>query len=244
MAAIDYDTLFTRLGSIGHVGFKLAGYQSLVPADLDSVIAQYTGTPDNDLVGNLLTIAPSVPGPVVTPVQTISSIAITTLVRMVNASVPSITTMPDAMSELVRQMLRDGQSVLAFNLALTSTPLFTSVGNGVLVLSTKRGDGLFIENMIPEFPRITCIQDSYTGGATAGQEPFNLVGEPNAVSVWNYNYPQGSNANKTSSAISSSQAVTTAGNILGNSDFEGWSNATPTGSLNNWVLEVGTWVLT
>lgn len=241
MAAIDYDELFTRIGAIGHVGYVLAGDQSAIPATLTTLIALYDGTTDVDLVGSIITNQANIPAPVVTPVTSITSLAQTTLVRMVNASVPSISTVPGAMLELIRQMKADSETVQVCTVGCTNAALSTNVGTGVVVTSTKRGDGLVQENIIPEISRLACVIDSYTGSATAGQEQFQLTGEKNTVSIWNYNYPQGSGSSSSVNAISASQNATATGNVLNNSDFEDWSGALSTDTLDNWVLDVGTY---
>lgn len=239
MAAIDYNTLFTRLGKIGKIGYVLAGDQAAVPALLTTLINQYTGTADEDLIGSIVTNQASIPTPVVTPPSTVSALAVTTLIRMVQASVSSISSQNVAMAELIRQMRADGQYVNPCTVSIASAALSTNIGSGVVVVSTKRGDGLVQENLFAEISRLACTQDSYTGGATSGLEQFQLSGQPSIVGLWNYNYPTGSGAAQSVTAISASTDAATTGNILTNSDFENWSGPLSTDSLDNWTLETG-----
>ena len=55
MPAIDFDGLFDRLGRIGRVGYVLAGDQAGIPAEITDLFSYYEGTPDQDLIGSLLT---------------------------------------------------------------------------------------------------------------------------------------------------------------------------------------------
>ena len=241
MAAIAFNDLFNRLGKIGHIGYVLAVGQAQIPPTIATLISYYELTDDLDLVGNLLLNQNQIIVPVMTPITSITGLASTTLVRMVNDSVPSISDVPSALMELIRQMKALGESVQAGVLSATISALLTNTGNGVLVITTKRGDGLSQANIVPETVRVSCTNDSYTGGAVAGQEQFSLVGQPLITPLWNYNYPSGSSANQTSSAISTTQTGAGNNNVLTNSSFDVWTNPTSTGQLLNWVLEVGTW---
>lgn len=240
MAAIDYDLLFTRLGKIGHIGYVLAGDQAALPALITDIIAEYDGTADDDLIGALTTAQAQTIVPVVAPPSSLGTLAQATLTRMVNTSVPSISGVVPALVELIRQMRADSESVAACAVAVSGAALSTNVGNGVVVVSPKRGDGLYQENIIAEVARLQCSSDSYTGGAQVGQEPFQLAGAVNTVGVWNYNSPEGSEASAFLQAIPASLSPSQTGNVLTNGDMEDWTDdATP--ELENWTLETGTW---
>lgn len=239
MAAIDYDELFDRLGDIGHVAYVLAGNQAAVPANVSALFAQYEGTADADLIGSLLSQEVTIPSPVVGPASTLAPLASTTLLRMVQASVPSINSTSAALVELIRQMTADAESVDQCTVSASAAALGSNVGDGVVVLTTKRGDGLVQENMVAEVLRLAVTRDSYTGGATQGREPVQLTGQPQTAGLWDYNYPTGSAASATASAVSASQNASASGNVLTNGDMEDWSaDATP--ELSNWAMS-GTW---
>lgn len=241
MANIDFNTLFTRLGHNGHLGYVLAGDQAALPAILTTLIADYTGTADSDLIGSTITNQSQIITPVSQPPGSLAGLAAATLVRMVNTSVPSITTQNAAMAELIRQMIANAQSVKACTVGCTNAALTTNVGNGVVVTSTKRGDGLVQENMFAEVLRLVCTADSYTGSATVGAEQFQLSGQPSTSPLWNYDYPTGSAAAASVNAVDASVNASATGNILTNSDFEDWSGATSIDTLNNWTLSTGAW---
>ena len=241
MAAIAYDDLFDRLGKIGKIGYTVAGDQSALPALVTDLIALYENTPEVALIGTTATNQAAIIAPVSQPPAQLSGLAGTTLVTMVKASTPSITTGPAALVELIRQMRADGETVQSCAVAAAATNLATNVGDGVVLVSTKRGDGLLQENLIPETLRIACVQDSYTGSQQPGREQFQLTGQPNSVSIWNYNYPQGSGASQSVQCVDAAAGPSLNSNLLTNSDFEDWSGALATDSLDNWVLGPGVW---
>lgn len=240
MAAIDYDVLFNRLGKIGKVAYQLAGDQAAIPALITTLINLYDGTADDDLIGSTQTNQHQIIQPVVTPASSLSGLAQTTVVRMVNASVPSINEINNALIELIRQMTADGQNVDECTVSASSAALSTNVGDGVVVLSTKRGDGLIQQNIVAEEARMQVTNDSYTGGATAGQESIVDAGAIQTAALWDYDWPTGAGTTSSGNAVSASVDATTGNNLLTNSDFEDWSDdAIP--ELSNWELDVGTW---
>lgn len=133
--------------------------------------------------------------------------------------------LPDALKELIRQMVAGSESVDASTAAASASSV-TGNGDGVLVVSAKRVDGLASENMIAEAIRLECVSDS--SPETAG---FSVLGEP-AVDLLSEEWPQGSGAG------SSLTAVDAANSLLPNGTFEDEDDRAnfPDG----WVLGVGT----
>lgn len=85
---------------------------------------------------------------------------------------------------------------------------------------------------LAEVIRIECTADSFDGGATAGNESFSVSGET-AVELRDYNWPKGSGASTSITAVSpDSSAVLTDGGL---EVWAGTGNNTPT----NWTV-VGT----
>ena len=239
--------IFPRIGRILHVTYLLDQYEDTLPAAFDDIVAQYATT------------LQSVAGPVAVAqdslVRTASNVmafavgaegvqnaAWDTIVGMVLADQPSQSwTRTTAMAEVVRQAIAQSVTVEANVIGLTPTALTGSVGTGVLVTSTQRGDGLVQENSIEETLRVVCTQDSYTGNATQGQEQFSLVGAPSVSGPFDYDYPTGSNAAVQVNAISSSSTASTTGTLLTNGDFEAWTTVSAIPNLDNWTLTGGVW---
>lgn len=239
MAAIDFDLLFDRLGKVGKIGYVLAGDQSAIPALLQDLFDEYETTTDNELIGSLLASKASFYRSVVSPASSSATVAAPTLIKMVNASVPSISSRTPALVELIRQMGVESESVDECTVSASAAALSTNQGSGVVVISTKRGDGLIQQNIVAEVGRLVCTSDSYTGGQTVGQEPFQYTGQPQTAGTWDYNWPTGSAAATGVNAVAASQDASTTGNLLTNSDMEDWStDVIP--ELSNWVMS-GTW---
>lgn len=231
--------LFTRLGRIGKVAHLLNQHQAALPAAFDAIVAQYQSA--------LQGVGGSVAQQQLSLIRSGSSFmgfaaaaAQQTLVQMMEADTPAqARSIPDAMAELIRQMKAAAQTVLNATVAIAPAALAGSVGTGVLVTTNKRGDGLVQENSGAETLRLVVSADSYSGGQTAGRESFRLGGESPLAGTWDWDYPQGSGASVSSSAVSADQDGTSSGNLTTNGDFETWSGSPL--AISNFTLAVGTW---
>ncbi len=196
----------------------------------NGLVAQYNAESDiqaqmgSAYIGLLSSIEP--------PCQVATNIAITTLNRMVFRDVPQISqnlqslNITASIQELIRQMKLSMSSVLAMTIGATPSA-FVGTGNGVINASTKRPfDGLVLENSYAESLVFTCKQDSYSGGAIAGNEGFSVTGVGNQQDVFAFNWPLGSNSQTTVNAING-ESDNSGGNILTNSDFQDWTTNIP-----------------
>lgn len=241
MAAIDIVELFHRLGHVGGVGLSLAEKQAELPALLESLWSEYRDTDDLDLIGSQTQVEKSTVSGAQTPMSSLSGLALPTLLRMVGASVPALKNSPtSAMTELIRQMGVEGKTVAACTVTAPATALTTNVGDGVLVTTTKRGDGLQQDNMVAESLRLSCTADSYTGGAVEGSERFQIAGNTNTAGTWDYDWPLGSAQSVSATAISADTDGNLSGNLLTNGDFEDWTDdAIP--QLDDWQISGAVW---
>ncbi len=246
--ALDFTTdpggMFPRIGRILHVAYLLTPYETSLPAAFKDIFDQYLATLED--VGGAVEVAENQLTRIASGVMSFATgAAAATVQQMVLADQPSqAQTLQGALTEVIRQMVVQTKTVESNVIAITPTPLTGFTGNGVLVTSTKRGDGLVQENSVAEELRLACTNDSYTGSATRGQETFGLVGSPATAGVWDYDYPTGSGANTQATAISAEVDANANTNLLTNGDFEGWTPSTPdavTNALDNWTLEVGAW---
>lgn len=241
MAAINITSLMTRLGSIGNFGYSLAEKQAQLSALLEDIWGLYELTPDLDLIGSQTQGALSTISAAVSPMSPLSGLGTPTLLRMVGDSVPPFRgSLSSCMTELIRQMDVASATVAACVVTASGVVLTTNTGDGVLVTTTKRGDGRQQDNMVAEQLRLLCTSDSYTGGTNAGSEQFQLAGTANTAGIWDYNWPLGSGQTVTTTAISASTDASSSGNLLTNGDMEDWSDdAIP--ELDNWQLSGGVW---
>jgi len=230
----DPEGLFVRLGRIGHVLYALNQFQSEAAAAYLEVGDQYPDTLRDVVAAVNQTIISSVKSATAAMGQ-LPSLAAATLVRMVTDDQPTLpASLPACINELITQMRSSLDAVAACDVTAVATE-FTAgnVGDGVLVITTKRGDGLVHENMFEENAKIICTADSYTLTATEDSEPFTFRGESaGSASPLDYNWPEGSGANRTISP-----ATPSVNTVLVNGGFETWSS----NAASYWTAAVGAW---
>lgn len=237
---VDPDGLFVRLGRIGHIAYLLDQYQDTLPEAFDSIVAAYQDT--LQAVGGL--VAQQQLG-LVRSTAAVMGFARTaaqqTVIQMVEEDEPATArNLTSALREVIRQMGVQVKTVQDCNVAFIETALPGMVGNGVLVTSDKRGDGLVNENAFTEQTRLVVTSDSYSGSAAEGKEVFTLTGETASAGVWDWDYPQGSGASISVRAISADDNGSRGSNLTTNGDMEDWTaDATP--ELEDWTLSTGTW---
>lgn len=227
-----------RLGRLGKIIHLLNTAAAGLPAALEEIHDQYEDA-DQSLVGPLLASFDAIARVPNSAAGSLVSLARQTVTEMIEADVPGVRGLDACLVELRRQMLVSGDSVQDCLVTATSANAGTPVGTGVVVLTTKRGDGLVQENLIAEVGRLTCTADSHTGGRTAGQESFTYVGARNLASTFDHDWPQGSNASLTLTCVSPGQDASAAGNLLTNGDFEDWTGSPL--QPEHWAISGGAW---
>lgn len=149
------------------------------------------------------------------------------LIEMVDADSPMPQkTAPVALAELIRQMLASSDSVDASAVTVAITPGGSNIGDGRIVLSTKRGDGRAQENMLGESLAVTVANAS--SPATAS---LSITGEAAASSLLGQDWPAGSGARKNITAVSATSS------LLANGDME---DETIANIPDGWIVSVGT----
>jgi hypothetical protein len=251
--AIDFSSspggLLVRLGKILHVAYLENQYESSLVTAFTNIEAQYLSSLQA-IVGPMQTTADGftrVASGVMdftTSGTGSSNLAWDTVVQTVYNDQPSQSwTRQAAMAEVIRQMKLQTLTVQSCTVGSTATALTTNVGTGVVVISTKRGDGLVQENTVAESLRLICTSDSYSGGSigvtTQGQEQFGLVGSPSSAGVWDYDYPSGSSAAVQVIATACDMTVSTTTTLMTDGGFETWSGSPA--ALTYWTLQTGTW---
>lgn len=238
---IDFSTdpggLFPRLGRIGKLLYLVNADQAACAAVFGEIAAQYASSLQ-DKYGRLSTQETGLIRSRSGIVASVQQLALSTVTDTVAADAPAASrSTVDVLNEIRRQMLAAGVTLQAATVGVTVAALGTPTGTGAAVTATKRGDGLVQELMIAETGRLVCVADSYRDRLTAGRERFSYVGEPDlGAGVYDYDWPVGSAANVSLTAVSADDAANTSGNLLANSNFETWS-ADPTPTLNgqSWV---------
>jgi hypothetical protein len=141
-----------------------------------------------------------------------------------------------SMVEVIRQMKLAGATVLAMTVT-SSASSFVGTGTGHIIISTKRpSDGMTLENSFSEILQVYCVGDSFSGGASAGTEPFAIVGKGKNSDVFSFDWPGGSGASTRVNAINGDED-NSFGNLLTNSGFDAWTDS----ALDDWTLVTGAW---
>lgn len=236
--------LFNRLGKIGLLIKNLSAYQALQLTSMtdttNGVVAQYNSESDvqaimgSAYIGILNGSGGNVGG-------VCQSLAASTINRMVFRDNPRFNQTLQAQNvtasiqEVIRQMGLAGATVLAMTVAVTPGTI-TGTGTGFINASIKRPlDGRYLENAFAENLLFTCVSDSYSGGAVAGNEGFQVNGVGAQTDPFAFNYPLGSNCLIQINAINAA-ADNSQGNLLTNSSFENFTDDVP----DNWELTSGT----
>lgn len=247
--ALDLTELFTALGRVGRTAYliasgqdpqdvpftALAGYAYVNPAWLAPLTQSYDSLIRNQSTG----------------MATWIQFAQTFLLQTVAADNPYYgTSLPLALQYLFQEMISQSKTVQECTVGATVAADAANVGTGTCAVTLVRGDGLTLQNTIAEESTLIFTADSYTGGATAGREPWVWTGAPNLSSLgtgtpvgpWDWDWPQGSGAGTSGNAVSAAQDAGTgvSQNYLTNGDFETWDTA-GTPFLDYWHLETGTW---
>lgn len=236
--------LFNCLGRLGKMVDELKSYQDAQLTNSTSttvgVVGQYNANPDIQAVMgssyvSILDAAGSNIGGI------LQTMAIQTVNRFVYRDAPRLnqTLTSDStvasLQEIIRQMEQAGATVLAQTITATAGAI-QGTGNGTFCLSVRRpSDGRVLENSFAETMNAICSADSYTGGATVGQETFSVTGTGSEGNVFAFDWPLGSNASTTISMIDGGSNVT-GGNLLQNSSFASFTSNLP----DNWELITGT----
>ncbi len=141
-----------------------------------------------------------------------------------------------ALTEVVRQMKASVDSIQSATVAVgAQTAQGSPVGTPIVVTSVKDVMGLALQYSLAETILVRCSADSQSGGATSGNEPFSVKGQPALADVFNALWPGGSGASASLFAVDGTKNNST-GNVLQNSDF---LTATTANNPDNWTIQIG-----
>ena len=133
-----------------------------------------------------------------------------------------------ALKYVIAQMLATGQTMDKSNVTVSVAYVTGNAGNGVVIASSQRGDGLVQENAIAE----TLLGTFNSTGATA---QASIVGQSAASGPLGQDWPLGSGS---SSSVNSVDANSGSGSLLVNGGMETSTNNP--GVPDGWILAVGT----
>jgi hypothetical protein len=235
--AIDLSALFTALG---HLYYPMKRAHTFVGSQLAvDVPAAVTGLGVTNadvggpLISGLNTYESAVTSQLGTAIRTAATAYLTRIVNN-DVTLPDRSSVQLALRELVRQMVVQSYKVSACTVTAAAAAVSGNTGNGAVVITTKRGDGLTQQNLLAEVGQLLCTGDAQAGTATAGSEPFTYSGDPAPTDVLGFAWPGASGA---STGLAAVDAAATSPNLLTNGAFETFTVAnTPDG----WTIGVGT----
>jgi hypothetical protein len=245
--ALNLANLFTALGRCGRNAFLINGTQNNqgTPYSELAALSYINPTWIVQLTQGYDQAIRSSSGGMSPWIQAAQSI----LLNLVSAVNPNYgASLPAALSFLNSEMIAQGASVAQCTIGVPSvTPDPANVGIGSIFVTTTRGDGLSLQNTVAENTTLLITQDSYVGGATRGQEPWQWSGKPNlsslntgaGVGLWDWDWPQGSGASASGRSIAANAYNNVGGNFLTNGDMATWTGGPAV--LSNWNLVTGTW---
>lgn len=225
----NFDGLFNLLGKAFHAQKTInVARSTTIPTELDDVVEALnllTVDAEYSLAGQpLQSLATSVRTAANSEMSALANYAASLIITAVNKDNPQpqrdIST---ALRELVRQMVANSQSVDASTVTAAVTPGGSNTGTGLIVASIKRGDGLINENMIAENVAGLATSDGDTASIT-------LRGA-SRVAPLSADYPKGSGASASISAVSA------ANSLLANGDFEDEDDVA--NAPDDWIVSVG-----
>lgn len=149
------------------------------------------------------------------------------LIEMADADASlSSRTLETALRELIRQMIANSQSVDASAVTVVVTP-GTNTGDGVIIVSKKRGDGLVQENAYAETINAVVVSDGSPRSAS-----ITFTGEELESSLLSEKWPRGSGCSRTISCVDA------ASSLIANGDMEDEDDRTD--APDDWIVSVGT----
>lgn len=237
---MDYDGnygIFTKLGLVGGFLSDINSFQrSLVNVKSPAFVSRFTGNGKTSLV---LDYIPSIDGQIESVSQLIPDLLLQVASGVVIDSVrthdPLIPAdLSQCVAELVRQMKLDNRTVRGMsNTVSVSDP---SNRNTVLVAMRNRDGG---ENQftLAETVRLEVVSDSYTGGASPGNEQFTVITRAASSNIYNHDYPGGSGSGISLQRVNTTAAIGE-GNLLENGMFQ-TPLSTDAGIPDTWESEGG-----
>lgn len=191
---------------------------------LESTTIEIKATADG--IGNASTQLASAMAPVIAQHRTWAQ---SLIIQMVEDDNPQDQkTLTASLKELIRQMDSSSDTVDANVVSATPTADGSNNGDGVMVTSAKRADGLTNEMMFAEDIIAECTSD-----ASEGQETFQFRGEQAVADKLSEQWPAGSGVNQSSTAVDAGGG----NNLLSNGGFETEDDVD--NFPDSWILQTG-----
>ena len=241
MANINFTRLFTTLGYLcGGLNEVNTFVGTTIPARGTTLVNQFEGsTVYTPLVSTVPTTEPQAQAANSVWVNMLASFAQSAIIEEVNASNPSAGSgFASCLTELVRQMTINSQTLQAAQCGETTTSIGSPTGDEAFVFGLVEGvTGVTSDYIIPDVMLMTCTQDS-SHGATAYQEVFTIAGYPAVSPTTNYEYGTstfGAGVNTTTTATDPSFQ----GGVVTDPGFAQWGTGPSANTPTAWTIYSG-----
>lgn len=219
--AIDYTGeygIFTKIGLIGGFLSDINTFQnSLASVKSPPFVDKFTGERKVSMVLNYI---PSIDSQIescgdLVP-NLLAGVAADVIIDGVRKHDPLIPeNLSDCMAELINNMKADSATVKGFT---TTATVFDTSNKNTVVIGLRNADGNTNQFVFSEKVRLEVSSDSYSGGASPGNETFDIITKDAAGSVYSHTYPAGSGASGTVTRVDITGSQT-GGNALENGTF-------------------------
>lgn len=237
ISLLGAESYFTRVGRMFGGINECCTLENTTSTNRASLVASGFSLTDRNVIDGLYTQLSTQRSANSPWVNYLANLAGSTLVQMFLDNTPPIVSADKttAVKALISQMNATSQTIQKPTISLTPTAGGSNVGNGFIVASyIDAVDGQSADYLLAETLTATVTADGYTGGsATAGSEPWQVVGQIPASTNLDWNWPAGSGAN--TSVLTNNAAVNA---IVTNGTFDSWSLAS--NPPDNWTVGVGT----
>lgn len=242
--------LFTRLGKIGLLFRNVNGVLgSTAPspasawgasgptiADLGTAVnaieAQYQAS-RQDLVDGLYSERDSARSVFSQLKNYLVNLGANTVYQMVLDDTLNVSSLENALSQLITQMVSSGHYVTAPTVSATVTPGASNNGNGVCAVTLTGPDGKSLIDSYAETIDTLCTIDSQISSGSLGIESFSYSGDNQQTNTTQWDWPKGSGA---SGSLTACDAASSTSSLLTNGGFETFTVAnTP----DSWTIAVG-----
>ena len=216
--------LFRRLGKNGNIFNDInTNIGSTLSTDIAAVDTEYPTR--QDLVEGLHSATASYRRVHGTMTSYLRTLAQNTVIGMVHDDNPLPSKdLSTAMTELIRQMTANSESVNGSSASVSVTADSNNTGTSVVIASVLDKYGQTLQYAFDEDIILRIQTDSQSGG-TARQEQYTISGEAAAQDVLGYDWPAGSGASSSGTVVN--PTLDASNNRLTNSDFESFTGSTP-----------------
>lgn len=175
--------------------------------EIEDIVTQFENVTDdldlNEIIARTTTVANSFDSSASSSLLALRQIARDYLIEVVDDDNPlTVKTFLSALSALRTQMIAESASLDASAVGVSVAAVGSPAGNGTLVVTEKRGDGLTQQAAYAETLAVTSTFD--------GSTSFSVAGEP-VLDQLALSWPRGSGASSTLNATSPSGSLTTSG---------------------------------